>query len=337
MSLPFDRVVLDGAAERAVAALGDALRAGGDGSGGWAEALMGGAAIDGDVLAAHLPLGTVDVLVGAGLAARADRSVVLATTIVAVGGVLTAVPKVGWGDEVVYLGEDSPHLIEAVLRLAPRGDRAADLGTGTGLLAALLASRYRTVVGTDLAPSVTRAARLTVALNPVPVGHAVAICTTDVAAGLRAGAFDLVAANAPWVPMAVESAGARELFAHGGATGVELPIRFLQQGAALLRPGGVAVTLALDVELTEGGHPLRQAVDRLAADGFATAVLPTPFNRERPHLVEVMRDRQPAVSDAEHVAVVVGRPRRPGDDRQSLLVAAEALGRRWGQRSVPVP
>jgi methylase of polypeptide subunit release factors len=219
--------------------------------------------------------------------------------------------------------------VEAVLRLAPRGDRAAELGTGTGLLAALLGSRYRSVVATDLGASVAVAAALTVALNPVPEGHAVAIGRADVAGGLRPDSFDLVAANAPWVPLAVEAAAPREIFAHGGESGVELPRRFLLEGAALLRAGGVAVTLALDVELEGGIRPLRAVGDELAAAGYVVTTLATPFNRERPHLVARMRERQPSITDATHVAVVVARPRSPGDDRASLLVAADALRRRW--------
>jgi len=233
---------------------------------------------------------------------------------------------------VVYVGEDSRYLIEAVLRLAPRGDRAAELGTGTGVLAAMLATRYRAVIATDVARSVAVAAGLTLALNPIPSGHAAAVCVTDVAGALRPGAFDLVAGNAPWVPMDRDCAAPRELFAHGGETGVELPRRFMLEGAALLRAGGVAITLALDIELRGGSRPLRAACDELAAEGYAVTVIPTAFDRDRPNLVEQMQHRQSSVIDAVHVAVVVGRPRGSGDDRRSLLTAADALRRRWASQ-----
>ena len=142
-----------------------------------------------------------------------------------------------------------------------------------------------------------------------------AICVADVAKGLRNDAFDLVAGNAPWVPMPASSDAPRELFSYGGETGVELPRRFLQEGAALLRPGGIAITLALDVELHDGRRPLREAVDLLAAEDHLTAVVPTPWNRERPDFVDVMRARQPSLVDAEHVAVIAARPRDPGETR----------------------
>ena len=265
----------------------------------------------------------------AGLAAAVGHDFRLAFTVADVGGVLTAVPKAPWGPEVSYLGEDSAYLIEAALRLAPRGRRAADLGTGTGLAAAVLASRYTTVVGTDVAPGVTGAAALTLALNPIPSGHAAGLCTTDVAGGLRADAFDLVVANAPWVPLAPASAAPRELFAHGGDHGVELPARFLRQGAALLAVGGIAITLALDVELHGGQRPLRDLGQELVDHGFVVAWLATPFNGDRPRLAQTMAQRQPEVTDATHVAVVVARPSPDDPSRRSLAVAVEALRRRW--------
>lgn len=331
--LPFRGVRLTPGARAALAALGRELRAEGAGGRLAAPLAVGDPVPRGDLAAALAPGGT-EALVDAGLAACSTTSVALAVTTPLLGGIPTAIPRIGWGDDVVYVGEDSAHLIEAALRLAPRGERAVELGTGTGLLAALLTSRYRAVVATDVAPSVALAAEITLALSPPPPPHAAMVCVADVAAGLRPASFDLVAANAPWVPYAEGQPGSElpEVFAHGGATGVELPARFLREGSALLRPGGVAVTLALDVTLVDGRRPLRDTCAALAEDGFVVRMLPTPFNRERARLADVMRWRQPLVDDAVHVAVVVACPAGPGDDRRSLLVAADALGRRWSRR-----
>lgn len=311
----------------AMGALGDELRR--SGPGGWAAPLMRGEPVEWVGLEARLGAAPLDDLVDAGLAAHPGDRFVLATTISDFGGVLTAIPKHPWGDETVYVGPDSAHLIEAALRLAPKGERAADLGTGTGLLAAVLTTRYRAVVATDLALSVVGAADLTLALNRRPPGHAAAACVADVGAGLRPDSFDLVVANAPWVPLAVDHTAPQELFAHGGEFGVELPARFVTEGAALLRPGGVAITLALDMELEGHRRPLRSVCDRLAEAGFVTVTLPTPFNRERPHLLELMQERQPALTAATHVAVVAARPHGGDPRRRSLRVAADALRRRW--------
>ncbi len=319
-------VSVDANARAALVVLGDVLRVP---DRAWADDLMRGASVSTDELSRRIGLAHLDALVGAGLAAVANGHVGLASTISDVAGVLTAIPKHGWGDEIVYLGQDSTYLVEAALRLAPRGERAADLGTGTGLAAAVLASRYRVVMGTDLAPSVTTAAALTLALNRYPDDFRVGLGVGDVAGGLRPHAFDLVVANAPWVPLAPGSAAPRELFAHGGDLGVELPTRFLRDGATLLRAGGVAITLALDIEVNHRFRPLRAACDDLAAQGYVVARLATPFNRDRPHLAEVTRQRQPDLTAATHVAIVVARPRGDDPTRRSLRVAIDALERRW--------
>jgi len=325
--LPYAATAVDGSARVALGRLGDALRR--PGAEAWAGPLMLGDPVDRGEFDRRLGPDVANTLIGAGLAAEWGSELVLAVVIADIGGVLTAVPKFAWGDEIVYFGQDSSYLVEAVVRLAPRGERAAELGTGTGLLAVVLGWRYRTVVATDLARSVTAAADVTLALNPAPDGHAVGVCVADVARGLRPGAFDLVVANAPWVPLASDVAAPRELFAHGGDDGVALPRRFLLEGAPLLRPGGVAITLALDVELVGDRRPLLGVCEQLRADGFVVAVLPTPFNRDRPRLPELMAERQPSVTAAVHVAVVVARPADPSDRRESLMVAAEALRRRW--------
>jgi len=325
--LRFAAMRVDDRGRAAMGVLGDEVRR--SGPKGWAAPLMRGSPIERGALEACLGAATIVDLVDAGLAAHAGDQVVLATTISDFGGVLTAIPKYPWGDETVYLGPDSAHLIEAALRLAPRGERAADLGTGTGLLAAVLTARYRAVVATDLAHSVVGAADLTLALNRRPPGHAAAACVADVGSGLRPDSFDLVVANAPWVPLAADHTDPREMFAHGGEFGVELPERFVTDGAALLRAGGVAITLALDMELEGHRRPLRSVCDRLAEAGFVVESLPTPFNRERPQLLEAMQERQPALTAATHVAVIVARPRQGDDRRRSLMVAADALRRRW--------
>lgn len=228
---------------------------------------------------------------------------------------------------MVYLGPDSAFLVEAALRLGPGGERAADLGTG--FLAALLTRRYRTVVATDIVRRAAVAARLTLALNPVPAGHATSALVADAAGGLRTGAFDLVTANTPWVPSPQSSTKPARRFADGGPTGAELPSRFLRAGAGLLRPGGTLVALTLDVEMSHVDRPLRRTGAALEAEGHTVVMIPTPLNRLRPDMVQSIRAAQAAVTGAEHVAVVVARPLADGSPRGAMVVAADALRRRW--------
>jgi SAM-dependent methyltransferase len=231
--------------------------------------------------------------------------------------------------ERIYLGPDSPFLVDAVVRLAPRGRRAVDLGSGTGLLAAVLSPRYDTVVATDVAHRVAAASGLTLALNERAPGHVAGAIVADVAAGLRPGAFDLVTANTPWVPAAPDRGAARRVFADGGSLGIELPSRFLAEGAELLAPGGVAIMLALDMTCDDGSRPLRHRCSELDRAGFTTVVVPTPLNWLAVGFAGRMRSRQPRLTDAVHVAVVVAAPIEGGGRRDAIVLAAEALARRW--------
>jgi len=215
-----------------------------------------------------------------------------------------------------------------VLRLAPRGERAVELGSGAGYLAVALSRRYRTVIATDVMPRAVEFTRDALAAGEVPSGHATAVAVGDVAGGLRRNAFDLVAANTPWVPQPDPSV-APVLFADGGVTGAELPLRFIREGAALLRAGGVAITLALDVTLRNGHRPLFEACGDLEANAFATTLLPTPINHVFGRFRATMLGRQPELVEAVHVAVVVARPFSNGEGRESLMIAARALAHRW--------
>ena len=187
-------------------------------------------------------------------------------------------------------------------------ERAADLGAGTGVLAAILARTYATVLATDLAPRAAAAANLTLRLNVRASTSASAQWSRTAAWSSVPCSFDLVTVNPPWVPDAVDAEVSQRVFADGGPTGAELPSRFLREGATLLRPGGIAIVLALDVLFADGERPIRAVCTDLEAGGFTTAIVPTPLARMLPDLVTTIHARQPRIVDAEHVAAVVAAP-----------------------------
>ncbi len=221
-------------------------------------------------------------------------------------------------------------LTEAALRLVPAGERAVDLGSGTGLHAAVLARQFGVVITTELAERAARATRLTLALND----RAARAVVADVGAGLRPRSFDLVTANPPWVPAPLDRAGAPRLFADGGPTGSELPCRFIDTAASLLRPGGVAVVMALDVQCTDGHQPIRAACAALETAGVFTKVIPTPLGRIRPDLEDNMRARQPLLATAPHVAVVLAAASGT-TERNAVAARAELLAQRWDEVGSP--
>ena len=58
-------------------------------------------------------------------------------------------------------------------------------------------------------------------------------------------------------------------------------------------------------------------------------MVPTPLNRRLRSLSAKMLARSPDLVEALHVAVVIGAPPAEAVGRDSLLVACDALARRW--------
>jgi len=268
-----------------------------------------------------------------GLTEDVGVAVRLRGAILTTGEVLAYLPRDGRRPDRVYVGADTAFLVDAVGRLGPLAPgagagRAADLGTGTGVVAATLARRYRQVLATDLTRRAACTAMVTAALNRFPPGHRVHACVADVARGVTPGRFDLVAANAPWVP-SDENGPDRRIFADGGPTGFELPRRFLTEGSALLRPGGILVALAVDVTFAGGRSPLRDLCALLERQGYTTVIIPTGLGR---HAGDTERTVLPRVSGAlaaDHVAVVVAR--RPAST--VLTAAVGDMAETWEGRA----
>lgn len=126
-------------------------------------------------------------------------------------------------------GEHVDLVAEAARRWPPGGKRALDVGTGTGVLALVLARAGARVVATDLAPAALECA----AENAARLGLAGAV--EPVRADLFPdGRFDLVVANPPWLPREALTPLERAVYDPGSAF-----LRgFLAGLAAHLAPGG---------------------------------------------------------------------------------------------------
>ncbi|WNM24321.1 putative protein N(5)-glutamine methyltransferase [Demequina capsici] len=131
--------------------------------------------------------------------------------------------------------------------LAPADGVVVDLCTGTGAIAAVVASRRpgATVIGADLDPAAVAVASVT--LGAYGATAVVSDMADDLAPDLR-GRVDVVTACPPYVPTAQIAHMPREAREHeplraldGGADGTDLQRRVLEAAAALLRPGGHAV------------------------------------------------------------------------------------------------
>lgn len=131
--------------------------------------------------------------------------------------------------------------VDLVAAAAPAGSlsgkRALEVGTGTGVLAILLARAGARVVATDLEPAAVACARE----NAAALGAAEAIEVVEAdlfpprsAPGSGDDRFDLVVANPPWLPAAAHTPLDRAVYDPGGA----FLARFLAGAPARLAPGG---------------------------------------------------------------------------------------------------
>jgi release factor glutamine methyltransferase len=145
-------------------------------------------------------------------------------------------------------------LVELLLQRARRG-RVVDVGTGSGCIALSLAleGSFTEVIGIDRSAEALALA----AENRDLVGARVDLVQGDLCAPLRAGTFDALISNPPYLT-AAEHAGldpsVREwepaIALESGEDGLEATVRLLDQGRAVLRAGG---WLALEVDCARAG------------------------------------------------------------------------------------
>ncbi|MDD1639277.1 MAG: methyltransferase [Methanomicrobiales archaeon] len=156
-------------------------------------------------------------------------------------------------DEQVYPVEaDTRLLLEAALAEVRPGDRVLEVGTGSGTIAAALASAAG-VVATEINPHAAAAARRL----------GVEVVRTDLLAGIH-GRFDLIVFNPPYLPTAP---GERipdwmERALDGGPTGREVIARFLHDARRVLASGGRILLL---ISSLTGTQEVQELID---AEGY---------------------------------------------------------------------
>jgi release factor glutamine methyltransferase len=170
-------------------------------------------------------------------------------------------------------------LVELLLQRARRG-RVVDVGTGSGCIALSLALEggFTDVVGVDRsAEALTLAGE-----NRELVGARVELVQGDLCAPLRAGTFDALISNPPYLT-AAEYAGldpsVRDwepaIALESGEDGLEATVRLLDEGRGVLRAGG---WLALEVDCARA----RSAAHLASALGWEDVGIHVDlFGRER--------------------------------------------------------
>ncbi|RRO16681.1 class I SAM-dependent methyltransferase [Saccharopolyspora rhizosphaerae] len=136
---------------------------------------------------------------------------------------------------------------------------AFDLGTGTGVLAAVLARRGARVVATDINPRAVACARANV--DRLGLADRVVVEHADL---WPAGRADLVVCNPPWIPARPTSALELGVYDEGS----DVLHRFLGGLAEHLEPGGEGWLVLSDLAERLGLRTRAELLDRIADAGL---------------------------------------------------------------------
>jgi SAM-dependent methyltransferase len=129
------------------------------------------------------------------------------------------------------------------------GKRVLDAGTGTGVLAVLLARRGAEVVATDLSPEAVGCARDNV--TRLGVGERVRVVQADLFPEQPGAPLDLAVSNPPWIPGTPHGVLDRAIFDPGGA----FLARLVAGLPGRLAPGGEAWIVRSDLAERLGLEP----------------------------------------------------------------------------------
>ena len=170
-------------------------------------------------------------------------------------------------------------LVDLVLACAPTG-RVADVGTGSGCIALSLATegRYDEVVGLDRSADALRLADE----NRRLIEARVSLARGDLCAPLRPASLDALVSNPPYLTAGEYAALDRSVrdwepaqALASGADGLEAMARLLDEGLAVVRPGG---WLVMEVDSARAAECARRA----GASGWTdVAIHADLFGRER--------------------------------------------------------
>ncbi|AHL23119.1 HemK2/MTQ2 family protein methyltransferase [Thermococcus nautili] len=134
-------------------------------------------------------------------------------------------------DENVYEPAEDTFLLAETLEVKP-GEVALDVGTGTGIIALLMARKAKRVLGVDVNPMAIELARKNALLNGI---RNVEFRLSDLFENVS-GRFDVITFNAPYLPGEPEEP--IDLALVGGKTGREVIDRFIREVPDYLTENG---------------------------------------------------------------------------------------------------
>jgi methylase of polypeptide subunit release factors len=167
-----------------------------------------------------------------------------------------------WGVFAPVRGEHVELTAEAVKRWPVAGKRALDVGTGTGVLALVLAKAGAAVTATDLSPAAVECARENA--GRLGLAERIEVVEADL---FGEGRYDLVVCNPPWLPHEAVTPLDRAVYDPGG----RFLARFLEGLAAHLAPGGEGWLILSDLAERLGLRAEGELERQLEAAGLTVA------------------------------------------------------------------
>ncbi len=163
----------------------------------------------------------------------------------------------------MYEPAEDTFLLAENLAVKVGGDIALDMGTGTGIIALLLARKARWVLGgVDINPLAVELARENARINGI---INVEFRLSDLFENVS-GEFDVITFNAPYLPGEPEEP--IDLALVGGETGREVLDRFIDEVPCYLKPGGVVQIVQSSIT---GG--VEETLKRLEKAGLTAEVV----------------------------------------------------------------
>jgi release factor glutamine methyltransferase len=154
----------------------------------------------------------------------------------------------------MYAPSDDTFLLADCIRQY-NGRRALEIGVGSGLLLDILEKNFTYVAGSDIDLQALQHCKQQKKASSV---NALLVCC-DAASAFGIGKFDLIVSNPPYLPNDEDNNNILDPTVHGGPTGIEATIHFINSALPLLAGDGkllivissFANSLALDKVVLE--------------------------------------------------------------------------------------
>ena len=130
----------------------------------------------------------------------------------------------------MYAPSDDTYLLADCIRQY-NGRRALEIGIGSGFLLSILQKNFAYVAGSDIDPQALQHCRQQ---KTTTTSSNVLLVCCDAGSAFGIGKFDLIVSNPPYLPNDDDCYKIRDPTVHGGPTGIETTVHFINSALPLL-------------------------------------------------------------------------------------------------------